>query len=371
MAADSKIEEEYRNQRTVYEAFTENAYELLRKLIENGGIEVASVEKRTKSLESLRGKIERGNKTGKYNSLEEITDLSGIRVIAYLKEDCKRISAMLREAFMVDSGNSVDKEEEIDPDRFGYQSIHLILTYRDDRLNLPEFKRFAGLKFEVQVKTLLQHTWSALDWKLRYKRRSEAPKKLRRRLFRISALLDAADDELSYVNEQVSNIKSYYANAIAREDLSLEMDRDSVDALLTRRATAGGSIATLIATLKPPPTKSTEEQENRSAETFFLALKTADITDLRQLDERIKAFDNPQLAKFQAALTNWLADAKSPSWAGSRFDIAKIALLMTTSTEVAAEILKNSVFNPLLTSKLRQALGIEDPTSAPEPRVAT
>ena len=93
MAVDSKIEEEYTNQRPVYEAFTKNAFELLTKLIDNGGIEVASVEKRTKSLESLKGKIERGDKAGKYNSLQEITDLSGIRVIAFLKEDCKKISA--------------------------------------------------------------------------------------------------------------------------------------------------------------------------------------------------------------------------------------------------------------------------------------
>jgi ppGpp synthetase/RelA/SpoT-type nucleotidyltranferase len=74
-AADLKIEEEYATQRPVYEAFTENAYELLRKLIENGGIEVASFEKRTKSLASLKDKIERGDKAGKYNSLQELTDL--------------------------------------------------------------------------------------------------------------------------------------------------------------------------------------------------------------------------------------------------------------------------------------------------------
>jgi len=371
VAADSKIDQTYTIQRPVYEAFTENAHELLRKLIENDGIEVSSIEKRTKSLESLKGKLERGDKAGKYNSLQEITDLSGIRVIAFLKEDCKKISALLGDAFAVDLENSIDKEDDIDPDRFGYQSIHLTLAYRNDRLNLPEFKRFAGLKFEVQVKTLLQHTWSTIDWKLRYKRRSEAPKKLRRRLFRISALLDAADDELSYVYEQVSNIKSYYAHAISREDLSLEMDRDSVDALLTRRAAANGSIAKLIAKLKPlPSTIQTEQLESRAAELLFLVLKASGITDLRQLDERIKAVDNAQLAKFQAALTNWLAEVKSATWSTNRFDLARTAQIMTASVEVTKEILKIAPFNPILTTKLKQALGIEDPPHEPEPKVA-
>jgi ppGpp synthetase/RelA/SpoT-type nucleotidyltranferase len=59
------------------------------KLLVDTGIEFSSIEKRTKSIESLSGKIERGGKAGKYNSLQEITDLSGIRIVAYLKEDCK------------------------------------------------------------------------------------------------------------------------------------------------------------------------------------------------------------------------------------------------------------------------------------------
>ena len=36
MAEGSKIEDEYKDLRPVYEAFTENAHELLRKLLEDG-----------------------------------------------------------------------------------------------------------------------------------------------------------------------------------------------------------------------------------------------------------------------------------------------------------------------------------------------
>jgi putative GTP pyrophosphokinase len=339
-ADGSKIDEGYASQRPVYEAFTENAYELLRKLLEDRGIEFSSVEKRTKSMESLRGKVERGGKAGKYNSLQEITDLSGIRIIAYLKEDCKKISALLSD--VVDWINSVDKEDDIDPDRFGYQSIHLILEYSADRLKLPEFKRFVGLKFEVQVKTLLQHTWSTIDWKLRYKRSSEAPKKLRRRLFRISALLDAADDELSYVYEQVSDIKSYYANSISRGDLSLEVDLDSVDALLTSRAAPDGPIAKLIAKLNPAPSlNQTEQQLSASFGALLPTLKIAGITELRQLDERIKSIDDAQFGKFQTAVKDWMGEANIATWSTNRFDIGKVAVLMTAPVEVAKRLTRN------------------------------
>jgi putative GTP pyrophosphokinase len=372
MAAEgSKIEEEYTSQRPVYEAFTTNSYELLRKLIEDVGIEFASMEKRTKSVDSLKDKVGRGDKAGKYNSLQEITDLSGIRIIAFLKEDCKRISELLGKAFVVDEINSIDKEDEIDPDRFGYQSIHLILSYSDDRLKLPEFRKFVGLKFEVQVKTLLQHTWSTIDWKLRYKRLSEAPKRLRRRLFRISALLDAADDELSYVYKQASDIKSYYAEAISNGELSLEIDLDSVDALLINLAATNGPIAKLIGKLDPAPIiHPTEQEGSTSSGLLLLALKAAGITELRQLDERIKLIDDAQFAKFQAAVKNWLGETKSTTWTTNRFDMGTVALLMTAPLEEAKEIITAAPFNPVLTAKIKQQLGIEEPTPEPEPKVS-
>jgi Holliday junction resolvase-like predicted endonuclease len=114
----------------------------------------------------------------------------------------------------------------------------------------------------------------------------------------------------------------------------------------------------------------TEEQEIRSAEIFFLTLKAAGITELRQLDERIKAVDNTQLANFQTALTNWLADIKSTSWSTGRFDVARIALLMTASVEVTREILKIAPFNPSLTTKFKQVMGLEDPSGEPDPKAA-
>ncbi len=274
---------------------------------------------------------------------------------------------------MVDEVNSIDKEDDIDPDRFGYQSIHLILEYSPDRLKLPEFRRYAGMKFEVQVKTLLQHTWSAIDWKLRYKRRSEAPRKLRRRLFRISALLDAADDEFSHVYEQVSDIKSYYANAVSKGDLSnLEMDLDSVNALLTSLAASGGPIDRLVVKLDPAPKMDqTEQQESISSGSFLPALKAAGFTELRRLDERIRSIDDAQLAKFNAAVKDWLAEAKITAWSTNRFDIAKVAFLMISPTDVANEILKVSSFNPILTAKIKQQLGIEDPSPDPNQNVST
>jgi ppGpp synthetase/RelA/SpoT-type nucleotidyltranferase len=222
------LAKEYEAVRPQYEAFTASLDTLIRTLLETEQIEFAQIETRTKSLESLSGKVQREDKQGKYNSLADLTDLVGVRIIAYLQEDCDKIGSMLEEAFQVDELNSVRKEDELDPDKFGYLSTHYVVSLPQTRLALPEFRRFEGMKCEVQVRTLLQHTWAAIDWKFRYKEEREAPRQLRRRLFRISALLEAADNEFSAVKVEIDSLRKQYIEAISRSELDIAINTESL-----------------------------------------------------------------------------------------------------------------------------------------------
>jgi len=354
----AQIENEYLTQAPTYEAFTKTATELVKQILNEEGIEIASIDCRTKSLDSLRGKLERTTKSGKYKSLSDITDLSGIRIIAYLKEDCTKIIEIMRQAFSVDEMNSVSKDEELDADRFGYQSIHLILSYDDERLRLREFKRFSGMKFELQVKTLLQHTWSAIDWKLRYKNSHEAPKKLRRRLFRISALLDAADDELSNVYSLVSNIKEYYRITLRAGDMSLEVDRDSLDVYLTESRRGSQQVAEIKKKLNPAPDVSNEEAVKRASETCLLFLSTANITDIKSVDDILSEFRGDKIERINAIIAKWLETVNIKAWSSCAHDYVKFALVMCTDIEIAKKLLDLGNFKPELAAAMRDSLGI-------------
>jgi putative GTP pyrophosphokinase len=62
-------------------------------------------------------------------------------------------------------------------------------------------KQYADIRAEIQVRTALQHAWSAVHHKLEYKSSTEAPPELRRRLFRLSALFELADEQFSELRD--------------------------------------------------------------------------------------------------------------------------------------------------------------------------
>ena len=164
-----------------YNNFTLKLYDLIKELIKKKRISIAQLEKRTKTTSSFLDKIK--EKLYQYmNPLKDITDLSGIRIITYYKEDTFRISDLIEDELVVDWNNSIDKSEIIDIDKFGYQSIHYVISLSKKRTSLLEWKDFENLKAEIQVRTVLQHAWASMSHKLSYKSTSEAPKESRRKL---------------------------------------------------------------------------------------------------------------------------------------------------------------------------------------------
>jgi putative GTP pyrophosphokinase len=227
-----QLTNEFRQSRDVYAAFTSSVESLLRNLISATGIEPFAYEGRTKTIASFDEKIQREDKAGKYSCLNDVTDLSGVRIICYLQEDCDAVSKIIEEEFSVDAVNSISKHDELDPDKFGYLSTHYVVSLNDARGGLKEFRAFSGLKVEIQIRTLLQHTWAAIDWKFRYKEEREAPKTLRRRLFRISALLEAADNEFSHVKTELDDLRISYATSVAAGELRISINSESMDSYL-------------------------------------------------------------------------------------------------------------------------------------------
>jgi len=221
----------YRARRATYESMTTRLRSLIADLIYDAGIDVIQVEGRTKTVDSFVEKV--GRKGRKYiNPFTDMTDLVGLRIITYYHEDVARIGEILKGEFNIDEKNSTDKIAGLAPDRFGYLSMHYIVSLSPARRQLAEWKQYAGIRAEIQVRTALQHAWAAVQHKLDYKSSIEAPLELRRRLFRLSALFELADEQFSELRDARARIEAEYAADVRKGHLDLPLDESSITAYL-------------------------------------------------------------------------------------------------------------------------------------------
>ena len=84
------ILEDYRKQRDDFIKLGDTVHTMLSSLVKELGLSVLAVEHRVKEEKSLAGKLER--KGDGYNTLEDITDILGCRVICFLSDEHEVIS---------------------------------------------------------------------------------------------------------------------------------------------------------------------------------------------------------------------------------------------------------------------------------------
>lgn len=222
---------EYDRIRPDYSRYTRKLESLLSDLLTAKGVGYHLIEARTKDLASFREKIIRASKTYA-NPLSEITDLSGLRVIAYYQDDADLIGELIESEFDIDSRNSV--EHSPSGAEFGYRSAHYVIRLSSARVKLPEWAGLTGLKAEIQVRTVLQHAWAAISHKLQYRREEDVPAQLRRKLFRLSALFELADDEFVSLRDASGALSREIGTQLSSGDRNIRIDYVSLSQFIEK-----------------------------------------------------------------------------------------------------------------------------------------
>ena len=202
---------------------------LLKSILASADIS-AEVSKRVKSRESADGKIDRHPE--KYNAYVDLQDLLGLRITTYFSDDVDRVASLFEQEFKIDAANSVDKRKLLDPDRFGYLSLHYISELSDQRVGLTEYRKFEGRCFELQIRSVLQHAWAEIEHDLGYKVQAAVPPPVRRRFSRLAGLLEIADDEFVSLRDELSAYEAETTDAVDRADSDLDTDQSTVTALV-------------------------------------------------------------------------------------------------------------------------------------------
>ena len=188
------ILEEYREQLPVFEKMQAEVLRVLREALDRSGLIVTAIEARIKTEQSLSGKL--ALKGHKYATLSDITDILGARIITFYTDDVDRIAAMAEQLFEIDWENSVDKRMLHQLDSFGYNSLHYICK-------LPAY----DFRFELQLRTTLQHAWASINHDIGYKTGVEIPREYLRRINRLAGILEMADDEFSRIRSEITDYR--------------------------------------------------------------------------------------------------------------------------------------------------------------------
>jgi ppGpp synthetase/RelA/SpoT-type nucleotidyltranferase len=158
---------------TVYAEFAETVKFLLEKAIDQttGIPRPQSIQCRAKSAESLKPKLQERGLLESESIETEIKDLAGARLIFYTNTDVDRFlnSRLIPENFEIDRDATKIHHPTKENEGVRYQAIHYTVSMSEERVKLPEYAKFKGMRCEIQIQTILNHAWSETSHDIVYK----------------------------------------------------------------------------------------------------------------------------------------------------------------------------------------------------------
>lgn len=222
----------YDKNKALYEQYSKDIEEIITKILRTKHIPYQSICYRVKEKESYLNKASNEKYT---DPIEQIMDVSGIRIIAYTNQDVLSICKILQDEFCIDKGNSGNKADMLDTDKVGYLSIHYILQLSEKRLGLSEYKVYENLKCEVQIRTLLQHAWAEIEHDRNYKFAGVLPNEIKRRFYLVAGVLELMDCEFDKLSKDIDEYAKNMKKAVSKGDYSLGIDSKSVEQYMLKR----------------------------------------------------------------------------------------------------------------------------------------
>lgn len=207
------ILEEYHAKRQVYAKLKEVVIDQLQRCLQENNIIVSGLEARVKTEESLSGKL--ALKGYKYHSIDDITDIVGARIITFFCDEVDLISALVEKQFDIDWENSVDKRKMLETDRFGYMSLHYICRLPKSVFRDPTMPELNQIRFELQMRSTLQHVWANMYHDMGYKSDVEIPVEYQRNMSRLAGMLELADEQFSLIRREINEYRRNVQSLVA------------------------------------------------------------------------------------------------------------------------------------------------------------
>lgn len=231
----------------------EDFVDAIREIISEAGLAFDNVTARVKSFRSLRQKALRRNDDGTYvypDPWVDVHDIIGVRITTYHSTEIPAIMDALGDS--VEILRTINKTAETRiSGRLGYGSQHLIC--RVSSASPAELSPYADMKFEVQLRTVLQHAWAEFEHDIRYKAPEGATDPRIDRAFALAAgLIELADqqfDEVVAVLEESTPEDSpapAAANGVGTDEAADTSARAAADDIVLTEETLPGVLTMLL-----------------------------------------------------------------------------------------------------------------------------
>ena len=155
-----------------YAMLAETFATILRAAISiEGGYRLQQINERAKQPTSLQKKLHKLGLEATDSLEETVRDLAGCRVIFYTNSDVTRFinSGIVEDNFEVIDVKIHHPRREAEDANELYISNHYLVRLRAERLAMPEYARFSGMKCEIQIQTILNHAWAEMAHDTIYK----------------------------------------------------------------------------------------------------------------------------------------------------------------------------------------------------------
>ena len=215
-----KMIQEYELSLHSFKSFQLKMENLISSLLESKKIKVHNISARIKEKTSLEKKI---NSKNKYSNLAEITDIVGLRIITFFEDEVDIIAKLISDEFEIDNLNSIDKRV-VEYDKFGYSSLHFVVTLKKPRCKLIEYVEYEKFKFEIQIRSILQHAWAEIEHDIGYKSKSNIPDAVKRNFSRVAALLETSDLEFTKLRNKLTEYEKEIVHEISSNPNDVDLN---------------------------------------------------------------------------------------------------------------------------------------------------
>lgn len=269
-----KILDQYNKEVKLFEEFRKKLELLVIELLKPENVYPHQITSRVKDYYSLSKKIE--VKQNKYSDISEITDCVGIRIVTYLEDEVDIVAQIIEKEFDIDYINSTDKRN-LDVDRFGYKSLHYIISLSDSRKRLPEYISYKNIKAEIQIRSILQHSWAEIEHDLGYKSAIVIPDIVKRDFYRVAALLETADIEFVKIKKTLEIYQNSIEKELEKTPSKFRIDKNTLESFVDK--------SSLINEINIAITKAVKIPTNTSYGDFNYVIEIFRKYDIKTIDD--------------------------------------------------------------------------------------